>query len=62
VAAFLDLSWTDNSYGTASYFIVYRSVDGPQQAVTVDNRKTSYEVTQLDPAKGRDQTSRAAAR
>jgi hypothetical protein len=48
----VDLFWNDNSGGTASYFIVYRSVDGPQQTVSVPQGKTMYEVMQLDPTKG----------
>jgi hypothetical protein len=48
----VDLFWNDNSGGTASYFIVYRSVDGPQQTVSVPQGKTMEEVTRLDPTKG----------
>ena len=48
----VDLFWNDNSGGTASYFIVYRSIDGPQQTVSVPQGKTMEEVTQLDPTKG----------
>jgi serine/threonine-protein kinase PknK len=48
----VDLFWNDNSGGTASYFIVYRSVDGPQQTVSVPQGRTMEEVTQLDPTKG----------
>ncbi len=51
--ATVDLSWTDHSQGRATYFVVYRSVDGPQQLpVSIDQGKTAYEVTQLDPTKG----------
>jgi hypothetical protein len=48
----VDLFWNDNSGGTASYFIAYRSIDGPQQTVSVPQGKTVEEVTQLDPSKG----------
>ena len=48
----VDLFWNDSSGGTASYFIVYRSVDGPLQTVSVPQGKTMEEVTQLDPTKG----------
>jgi hypothetical protein len=48
----VDLTWNDNSGGTASYFIVYRSIDGPQQTVSVPQGKTMEEVTQLDATKG----------
>jgi len=48
----VDLFWNDNSSGTASYFVVYRSIDGPQQTVSVPQGKTTEEVTQLDPTKG----------
>ena len=48
----VDLFWNDNSGGKASYFIVYRSVDGPQQTISVPQGKTMEEVTKLDPAKG----------
>src|SRR5207244_7819083 len=39
----VDLFWTDNSGGTASYFIVYRSIDGPQQTVSVPQGTTKKE-------------------
>jgi hypothetical protein len=48
----VDLFWNDNSGATASYFIVYRSVDGPQQTVSVPQGRTMEEVKQLDPTKG----------
>jgi serine/threonine-protein kinase PknK len=48
----VDLFWNDNSGGAASYFIVYRSVDGPLQTVSVPQGRTMEEVTQLDPTKG----------
>src|SRR5439155_23330203 len=48
----VDLFWNDNSGGTASYFIVYRSIDGPQQTVSVPQGKTMQQVTQLDPTQG----------
>jgi hypothetical protein len=48
----VDLFWNDSSGGTASYFVVYRSIDGPQQTVSVPQGRTMEEVTGLDPTKG----------
>lgn len=49
----VDLTWMDHSHGTASYFLVYRSVDGPQQGpISIIPGSASYTVNNLDPQKG----------
>jgi hypothetical protein len=50
--AVVDLSWTDNSFGTADYVLTYATPSGPPGTTDLGRGVTSYEVLHLDPAQG----------
>lgn len=50
--AVVDLSWTDNSLGTADYVLSYATPAGPPTTTDLGRGVTSYEVLHLDPAQG----------
>lgn len=50
--AVVDLSWTDNSLGTADYVLSYATTGGPPTTTDLGRGVASYEVLHLDPAQG----------